>query len=194
MQAQAASGSRRSQAEEARARELASPIPAIADDGSFYAVGKLEAHERGLLHQAVSLFVFHGRKLLVQRRAAGKYHSPGLWANTVCSHPRFGEAPVSGAHRRLREELGMQLPLRSVGEFTYRAPVGQGLIEHEQVHLFVGEVASEAHRVAPNPEEVSELRWLDAEELAAELRERPQALAPWFRIYLERWPDLVISG
>ena len=174
-------------------RSLTAKIPAIAEDGSFYPMGKLEAHERGQLHQAVSIFLFHEDKLLLQRRAAGKYHCPGLWANTCCSHPHWEEEPQRCAHRRLREELGVSAPLRAVGETRYRAEVGGGLIENEHVHLFVGRLESESPRMAPNPEEVSETRWANAQELHRELSETPEGLAPWFRIYLSRWPDLDIG-
>ncbi len=173
---------------------LKAPIPAIAEDGTLYPVGKLEAHERGLLHQAISIFLFHGDRLLLQRRASGKYHCPGLWANTCCSHPHWGESVEACAHRRLREELGLSAPLRAVGETRYRAPVGGGLTEHEHVHLFVGRLESESPRMAPNPEEVSETRFAGAASLQKELNEAPDGLAPWFRIYLSRWPDLVIGA
>ena len=173
---------------------LKAPIPAIADDGALYPVGKLEAHERGLLHQAISIFLFHEDRLLLQRRAPGKYHCPGLWANSCCSHPHWGESVEACAHRRLREELGLSAPLHAVGETRYRAPVGGGLTEHEHVHLFVGKLESDSPRMAPNPEEVSETRFADAATLQAELIDQPGNLAPWFRIYLSRWPDLVIGA
>ena len=179
--------------ETSESRALKAPIPAIAEDGSLFPVGKLEAHERGQLHQAISIFLFHEDTLLLQRRAPGKYHCPGLWANTCCSHPHWDEEVEACAHRRLREELGMTTPLRAVGETRYRAPVGGGLVEHEHVHLFVGRLESDTPRMAPNPDEVSETRWANARELQKELAETPEALAPWFRIYLSRWPDLQIG-
>ena len=164
-------------------------IPALRGDGSTYPVEKLDAHRRGLRHLAISAFVFDGDRLLLQRRAAGKYHCGGLWTNTVCTHPHWGEAPADCAARRLREELGIAVPLRPTGISEYRAEVGNGLIEHEVVHMFVGEAKAAALRVTPAPEEVDATRWASREVLLAEMAATPKAFTPWFRIYVARWPD-----
>jgi isopentenyl-diphosphate delta-isomerase len=169
-------------------------IPAIAEDGSLYPVEKLEAHRKGLLHLAISAFVFDGDRLLIQRRADSKYHCGGLWANTVCTHPHWGEAPRACAERRLREELGVDgLALAPVGVAEYRAEVTNGLIEHERVHMFRAEADRARLALAPDPEEVAETRWVDRAALTAEIAATPERFTPWFRIYVERWPDFAFG-
>ena len=168
-------------------------IPAIAADGSLYPVEKLEAHRRGVFHLAISAFVFDGPRLLIQRRAKSKYHCGGLWANTVCTHPHWGEDIHECAERRLGEELGFRSPLVPVGVSEYRAAVTDGLIEHERVHMFRGEADSSSLAPDPDPAEVAEIRWVEAETLRAEVRDEPHAFTPWFRIYLDRWPDLAFG-
>ena len=166
-------------------------IPAIADDGSLYPVGKMEAHERGLLHLAISIFVFDGQgNLLIQQRALDKYHCGGQWANTCCSHPHWGETIEACADRRLREELGTGLPLQPIGAITYRADVGNGLVEHERVHMFRGTADPRDWQPKPDPAEVSAVRWVSMDQLKRTLAEAPQTLTPWFRIYLSHWSGL----
>lgn len=138
---------------------------------------KLEAHRIGQLHRAVSVFLFNpGGRLLLQQRAARKYHSAGLWANTCCSHPRPGESPINAAQRRLREEMGIECALAPAGAFTYRADVGNSLVEHEFDHLFTACYSGEPR---PNPNEVARFRWLLPVELELEIRANPAAFAPW---------------
>jgi len=153
-------------------------------DGDLVAVEKLEAHRRGLRHKAVSVFVLCGDAVLVQRRALAKYHTPGLWANTCCTHPRWGEAPLACAERRLDEELGLRgLTLDHRGQVEYRADVGGGLIEHELVEVFVAQVAERIAPV-PNPDEVMAVEWVTRTALAARICRRPADFTPWLRIYL----------
>jgi isopentenyl-diphosphate delta-isomerase len=112
-------------------------IPAW-QNGTLQPVEKLEVHKLGLRHKAVSVFVFYQGQLLIQQRAMSKYHSPGLWANTCCTHPEWDEDDLACAHRRLQDELGMQdMTLLPAGELEYRANVGNDLIEHEVVQTFV---------------------------------------------------------
>jgi isopentenyl-diphosphate delta-isomerase len=152
---------------------------------------KLEAHERGALHRAISIFVFDPEgRVLLQRRAMGKYHCPGLWANTCCSHPRPGETPLMAARRRLGEELGMSCDLRFVGKVLYEAPVGNGLIEHELVSAFIGHSTVP---VVPDPSEVMEVRHVDPEALRREIEEAPERFAPWFKIYVREYFDLLFA-
>ncbi|NBN63120.1 isopentenyl-diphosphate Delta-isomerase [Microvirga tunisiensis] len=168
-------------------------IPAVAGDGTLYPVEKLDAHVRGLLHLAVSVFVFDADYLLVQRRAAGKYHCGGLWANTCCSHPHWDESVEACAHRRLEEELGFSVPLQRHATVEYQADVGAGLSEHERVTLFSAEVDRTRQAVVPNPDEVDAVRWIRLEDLHVEVRQTPERFTPWFRIYLERFPALRFS-
>lgn len=162
-------------------------IPAIDPEGRLFPMEKLEAHVRGQRHVAISAFVFDGPRLLIQRRAAGKYHCGGLWANTVCSHPHWGESPADAAARRLEEELGLRLPLRFAGEYDYRAAVGGGLVEDEHVHMFHGAAPGGAP-LDPDPEEVQETRWVTRDDVAAEIEAAPERFTPWFRLYVARWP------
>jgi isopentenyl-diphosphate delta-isomerase len=158
-------------------------VPAWVN-GTLTPVEKLEAHQRGLRHMAVSVFVLAGPKVLIQRRALGKYHTPGLWANTCCTHPRWDEAPAACATRRLTEELGITgLALRGVGQVEYRAEVGNGLIEHEVVDIFVAE-ADTSLTLRPDPDEVSDTAWVRLDLLEAETRRNPEKFTPWLRIYL----------
>jgi len=161
-------------------------IAAIDEAGTLYPVEKLEAHRRGLRHLAISVFVFRGEELLLQRRAAGKYHSPGLWANTCCSHPAWGERIEACATRRLREELGLHLSLRAAGVLDYTADVGGGLIENEHVHVFIGEGDDDMPACVPDPDEVAEVRWTNVDDVRRAIATDPAAYAPWLHIYLER--------
>jgi isopentenyl-diphosphate delta-isomerase len=167
-------------------------IPAIAPDGTLHPVSKLEAHRLGLHHVAVSVFVFCGDKLLIQRRAAGKYHSAGQWANSCCTHPHWGEDVTSCAHRRLGEEVGLSLPLAARGVVDYRAYVGGGMVEHERVHVFQGEAAAPDIPAGFDRGEVSALRWIALDELRDEADAAPERFTPWLRIYLERWNELAL--
>ncbi|WGH80264.1 isopentenyl-diphosphate Delta-isomerase [Jannaschia ovalis] len=158
-------------------------IPAWVD-GAVTPVEKLEVHRRGLRHKAISVFVMDGPRMLIQQRAAGKYHTPGLWANTCCTHPAWGEDGAACAARRLREELGITgLVLRPRGVLEYRADVGGGLIEHEVVETFVAD-APASLVVDPNPDEVQAVRWVDLDTLAAEIAADPGRFTPWLRIYM----------
>lgn len=163
-------------------------IPAWLD-GTLTPVDKLEVHRLGLRHPAVSVFVMDGSRTLLQRRALGKYHTPGLWANACCTHPHWGEAPIDCAARRLRQELGLSgLDLRPAGRIEYRADVGNGLTEHELVEVFVAE-APEALPLSPDPDEVMQTRWIERAALNADIAAAPARYTPWLRIYLEAGID-----
>lgn len=168
-------------------------IPAIAGDGSLFPIGKLEAHRKGQLHQAVSVFVFAGDALLIQRRALDKYHCGGQWANSCCTHPHWRESAFDCAHRRLFEELGLTLDLRPCGIVDYRADVGNGLIENERVHVFRGDVARKFPVGSFNPREVMDVAWVGPAALRRQVREAPSRFTPWIRIYLDRWPELALQ-
>ena len=167
-------------------------IPAWVD-GVVQPVEKLEAHLRGLRHKAVSVFVTDGDRILLQRRALGKYHTPGLWANTCCTHPGMDEAPLDCALRRLRQELGLSgVGLDHCGQVEYRADVGGGLIEHEVVDIFRGRAPADL-RLAPEPAEVMETRWVALDGLQAEIAERPERFTPWLRIYLSDHAEMIFD-
>ncbi len=146
---------------------------------------KLMAHKQGLLHRAFSVFVFNKKgEMLVQRRALKKYHSPGLWTNACCSHPMPNEKTSDAAYRRLKEELNMTVKeLNYAFAFTYKAEFDNGLIEHEYDHVFIAysDLLPQA-----NPDEVSELKYLNTNELEKDIQSHPDKYTPWFRICFEQ--------
>jgi isopentenyl-diphosphate Delta-isomerase len=144
---------------------------------------KLDVHVDGRLHRAFSVFVFDsGGRMLLQRRADGKYHSPGLWSNAACGHPRPGEPTDAAARRRLREEMGLECALEPRMTMRYRAEVGAGLVEHELDHVYV---ATWDDRPVPHPDEVSEWRWMAPGDLRADVAAAPERYTPWFRLALD---------
>ena len=164
------------------------------ENGRLVPVEKLEAHRRGLRHPAVSIFVNRRGSTLLQKRAAGKYHTPGLWANACCTHPEWGEDPAVCTARRLKEELGVEgLKLQPSGRIEYRAALEQGLVEHEVVDLFTAEAGPEL-RLRPDPAEVAETRWIEASELRREILAVPSRFAPWLRIYMIDAADRLIPA
>jgi isopentenyl-diphosphate delta-isomerase len=159
-------------------------IPAWID-GALTPHDKLEVHRRGLRHQAVSVFVVAGGELLMQRRAMGKYHTPGLWSNSCCTHPAWGEAPADCAVRRLREELGLTGHVPEFREqVEYRADVGGGMIEHEVVDIFLARAAAPPP-VVPDPDEVMATDWMSVAALTGAVAAAPERFTPWLRIYLQ---------
>jgi isopentenyl-diphosphate delta-isomerase len=167
-------------------------IPAWVD-GVLAPVEKMEVHLRGLRHKAVSVFVMDGRRVLLQQRAMGKYHTPGLWANTCCTHPLWDEPAEVCALRRLRQELGITgLAADWREQVEYRASVGRGMTEHEVVDIFVAQ-ADESLRVQPDPDEVMAVKWVDLAELTAQAQRRPFDFTPWLRIYLAEHRDLIFG-
>ncbi|MEM9969889.1 MAG: isopentenyl-diphosphate delta-isomerase [Pseudomonadota bacterium] len=172
---------------------MISMIPAWVD-GVLTPVEKLEVHQRGLRHKAVSVFVMRGSKMLIQKRAAGKYHTPGQWANTCCTHPLWEEPPAVCAVRRLEEELGITgLAPVYRDRIEYRAEVGNGLIEHEVVDMFVAD-AIDGVALQLNPEEVEAVDWVDLYDLAARAKRWPDRYTPWLRIYLSEHIDRIFAG
>lgn len=170
------------------------PIPAIASDGSLFAMGKLKAHRLGQKHLAVSVFLFAGERLLIQQRADGKYHSGGLWANTCCTHPHWGEPVSECARRRLSEELGLVSTLHPCAVVDYRADVGGGLVENERVHVFRGDMAAPIDVTGFNRDEVQAVAWVGEDELRGAVAAYPARFTPWLRIYLDRWSELALRS
>lgn len=172
---------------------IAEMVPAWVD-GKLTPVEKLEVHQKGLRHKAVSVFVLDGSKVLIQQRALSKYHTPGLWANTCCTHPRWTETPADCAMRRLSEELGIHGLFPSFrDQIEYRAEVGNGLIEHEVVDIFLAH-ADSSLRVDPNPDEVEAVKWIDFYELCAEVARRPERYTPWLRLYLTEHRNQIFAS
>jgi isopentenyl-diphosphate Delta-isomerase len=164
-------------------------ITGVDDAGGFYPVEKLAAHCVSIRHLAISVFLFDGTgRLLLQRRADGKYHSGGLWANSCCSHPRWNEGPGDCARRRLQEELGLQAPLEEFAVLDYAAPVGR-LYENEVVHCFRGRLDAATDLSGFNPAEVQATAWMSLPALAADLELHPQNYAAWLHIYMRRHAD-----
>lgn len=158
-------------------------IPAWID-GQLAPAEKLAVHQRGLRHKAVSVFLLGPQGLLLQRRALGKYHTPGLWANTCCTHPHWDEDPAICARRRLTEELGISgVALEWRHKAEYRADVGNGLTEHEVVDIYLG-TAPDALVITPNTDEVMDTRWIQAADLDASLADDPAQFTPWLQIYM----------
>ena len=158
-------------------------IPAWVN-GTLTPVEKLEAHVKGLRHKAVSVFVLRGDAVLMQQRAMGKYHTPGLWTNTCCTHPEWDESPQDCAVRRLDEELGITgLRPQHRHHLEYRADVGGGLTEHEVVDVYVAE-AEDDLAVTPNPDEVMAFEWVRFPDLLRQVETSPERFTPWLRIYL----------
>ncbi|TNE54512.1 MAG: isopentenyl-diphosphate Delta-isomerase [Bacteroidetes bacterium] len=161
------------------------------EDREIGTMPKMEAHRKGLLHRAFSVFVFNERdELLIHQRAKGKYHSPGLWTNTCCSHPRKSEGTKEAAKRRLMEEMGFECELKQGFSFIYRADLGNGLIEHELDHVFVGRWNGVP---APNAEEVAQVRWLKIPELLDEIQEEPERYTYWFREILGKYRNELLE-
>ena len=143
---------------------------------------KMEAHEKAILHRAFSVFIFNNKgKLMLQQRALHKYHSPGLWTNTVCSHPRDGETTDEAAHRRIIEEMGFDCDFEEAFSFLYKANVGQGLIEHEFDHVFIG---SSNNQPKINPDEVASWKYVELNWLEEDAKLNPDEYTEWFKIAL----------
>jgi len=155
------------------------------DDHDIGIMDKMEAHQKGELHRAFSVFIFNDKnELLIQQRAAEKYHSPRLWTNTCCSHPQQGEKVEESAKKRLLEEMGFECDLTKLFHFTYKADVGQGLIEHEFDHVFKG-----TYNQQPNPHasEVMSTQWLEIDFLEKDMMLNPEKYTVWFRIIFEKY-------
>ena len=148
---------------------------------------KMEAHEKALLHRAFSVFVFNDKnELMLQQRALHKYHSPGLWTNTCCSHQRDGEGNVEAGKRRLQEEMGFSTPLRETTSFIYKAPFDNGLTEHEFDHILVGSY-NEAPKI--NPDEVADWKWMSMKAVEKDIHENPTAYTAWFKIIFDKFQE-----
>lgn len=153
-------------------------------DNELGTMEKMEAHIKGVLHRAFSVFIFNSKgELLLQQRALDKYHSPGLWTNTCCSHPRLNETTLDAANRRLVEEMGMHSSVSKAFSFIYKSEFDNDLTEHELDHVFIGK---DDTLPVINTEEVASYRYVDLDELEIEIKNDPEGFTTWFRICLPR--------
>lgn len=152
---------------------------------------KMEAHEKAKLHRAFSVFVYNDKgEMMLQQRALCKYHSPGLWTNTCCSHQRDGEDNIAAGKRRLMEEMGFSTELKETISFVYKAPFDNGLTEHEFDHILVGDYEGEPNI---NPEEVADWKWSGVEEVKKEISENPALFTEWFKVIFKEHYKVVSS-
>jgi len=173
-------------------------IPAW-ENGALKPLDKVDVHRRGLRHKAISIFVTDGDRVLLQKRAAVKYHTPGLWTNTCCTHPHWGEDDMDCAERRLVEEMGIRdLHLQHVGQIEYRADVGDGMIEHEVVQVYRARATGDLP-MKLNPREVQDATWVSLPVLASAIERTPARFTPWLQIYMREhtgmiFPELAATG
>lgn len=145
---------------------------------------KMEAHYKGVLHRAFSVFLHDSEgNVLLQRRALSKYHSGGLWTNACCSHPRSGELVEEAAHRRLMEELGVDCEVKEVSHFIYRAELDQEMIEHELDHVLTGKLSKKT--MPFNPDEVDSIDWMSFDALKDDIENHPEKYTAWFQIIMK---------
>lgn len=155
------------------------------EDNKIGLMPKMEAHEKALLHRAFSVFVFNkDRELMLQQRALHKYHSPGLWTNTCCSHQRDGESNIAAGQRRLQEEMGFVVPLKETTSFIYKAPFDNGLTEHELDHIMVGYYDGEP---TVNKDEVASWKWMPLEAVKEDIKKQPDLYTAWFKIIFQKF-------
>jgi len=146
---------------------------------------KIEAHEKALLHRAFSVFILNDKgELMLQQRALHKYHSPGLWTNTCCSHQRDGESNISAGKRRLQEEMGFVTELTEAVSFIYKAPFDNGLTEHEYDHVMTGTYNDEPKI---NPDEVASWKWMDVQAVKDDIAVNPAIYTAWFKIIFDKF-------
>lgn len=146
---------------------------------------KMQAHEEALLHRAFSVFVLNDKnEIMLQQRAAGKYHSPLLWTNTCCSHQRDGETNIQAGKRRLQEEMGFSVELKELFSFIYKAPFDNGLTEHEFDHVMIG-YSNEVPNI--NKEEVEAWKWMEIQDVKKDISQHPETYTEWFKIIFNKF-------
>lgn len=159
-------------------------------DDQLGLMGKLEAHEKGVLHRAFSVFIFNkSGELLLQQRALDKYHSPGLWTNTCCSHQRDGESSIQAGKRRLMEEMGFTCDLEEVFWFIYKADFDNGLTEHELDHVMVGYYDEDP---VVNKKEAASFKWMSLKDVKDDISRNPDRYTEWFKIIFKEYDERLI--
>lgn len=155
------------------------------DNEQIGTMPKMEAHEKAVLHRAFSVFIVNDNgDIMLQQRAASKYHSPLLWTNTCCSHQRVGESNIEAGKRRLQEEMGFQAELKELFSFIYKAPFDNGLTEHEYDHVMLGSFNSEPNI---NPDEVEAWKWMSPEAVKEDISKNPNDYTAWFKIIFDKF-------
>jgi len=166
---------------------MSEPYVILVDenDNPIGKMEKIEAHEKALLHRAFSVFIYNDKEeLMLQQRALSKYHTPGLWTNTCCSHQKENETNIEAGKRRLTEEMGFSVPLHEVMSFTYKAPFSNGLTEHEYDHILVGYYNGEPK---PNPDEVHDWKWESHDNIKKDIKNNPERYTEWFKIIFDKY-------
>ncbi len=162
------------------------------NDEQIGTMGKMEVHQKALLHRAFSIFVFNEKgEILLQKRANKKYHSGGLWTNTCCSHPKPGEETLAAAKKRLHEEMGFDIALTKAFDFIYKAPFDNGLTEYEFDHVFVGNYDGD---IFPDAEEVSDYCYKSVEEVKNSIQTHPQKYTEWFKIAFPKMEEYLVKN
>jgi isopentenyl-diphosphate delta-isomerase len=168
--------------------ELQQVILVNSTDEEIGVMEKMEAHQKGLLHRAFSVFIFNSKgEMLLQQRAINKYHSGGLWTNACCSHPQPGEDTQTAAVRRLEEEMGFETGIEKIFDFVYKTEFDNGLTEHEFDHVFAGHYEGP---VVFNKEEVKDVCYKNLEDIRHSLETHPQKYTAWFHLAfptIEAW-------
>jgi isopentenyl-diphosphate delta-isomerase len=160
-------------------------------DNPLGLIGKMEAHKKGLLHRAFSVFILNSKhELLIQKRAYTKYHSAGLWTNTCCSHQRKEESSIQAGQRRLFEEMGFNAPLKELFSFIYKTSFDNGLIEHELDHVLLG-FSDDSPKI--NSDEVYNFEWINLETLNKDLISNTDKYTVWFHIIFERFYKYILD-
>ena len=161
------------------------------DDQQLGLMGKMEAHKKAILHRAFSIFVFNKKgELLLQQRALDKYHSPGLWTNTCCSHQRDGESNIEAGQRRIQEEMGFHCELKELFWFVYKAAFDNGLTEHELDHVMIGSYEDDP---IINQEEVASFKWMPLEDVKKDMQEQPELYTEWFKIIFKEYDQRLVK-
>lgn len=161
-------------------------------DEAIGTMEKMEAHRKGLLHRAFSVFIFNEEgEMLIHQRAFDKYHSGGLWTNACCSHPRENEDTMNAAHRRLVEEMGFDCDLHEAFSFIYRAELDNELTEHEFDHVFIG---TYNQTIEPNAEEVADYKYVNVNILKKMIKINPDQFTEWFKIAFKQLDSLSVTS
>ena len=159
-------------------------------DDQLGLMGKLEAHKKAVLHRAFSVFIFNKQgELLLQQRALDKYHSPGLWTNTCCSHQRDGESNIEAGKRRLFEEMGFSCDIEELFWFVYKAPFDNGLTEHELDHVMMGYYDQDPDI---NRAEVASFKWMSLHDVKEDIAKHPELYTEWFKIIFKEYDQRLV--